>query len=238
MDGYTDIHCHILPGADDGAPDMDEALRMAEISYSQGIRRIIATPHTDERKRRLSSTETESVFLSLKEEINKRFRDMRFFLGNEIRYASDVKRGLQSEEIYTLAGSRCVLMEFSTIDMFERIYSGLKEMMLLGYVPVLAHAERYDCLRSDMGRLVDIKELGAYIQLNCADIMAGTFDSTGRWTRKMIKEGFCDLIASDSHSSTWRSPVMADAVTKLERLTDKASLQKILFENTEMIFER
>ena len=165
-----DIHAHILPGVDDGARDLKESIALAVSAASQGIRAVIATPHFS---RRGDPDEYRQLLKSVQTEIWKSCPDFQLYLGQELYYHEDLGDRLLSGQALTLADSSYILVEFDPAAPFSRMSRGIRNLCGLGYIPVLAHAERYGCLR-ESGMLERLREMGALFQVNYESL-------TGRW---------------------------------------------------------
>ena len=141
-----DIHAHILPGVDDGSRGMEESETMLSMAYRQGIRRIIATPHYSRRR-------GSGGLAELADRLNARaqaiYGDFEILPGHETYYYEGLAEALKSGQALTLAGSRYVLVEFDPGVSYRQLYQGVRKLIMARYVPVLAHVERYLCLRDE-----------------------------------------------------------------------------------------
>lgn len=218
-----DIHTHILPGIDDGAPDIEETKRLLEMSWKQGVTTIIATPHYSHHTDLAKLQECLRMTQKAAKKIAPQFE---IYLGQEILYFEGITDCLDQGKALTLANSRYVLVEFRPDDNFVRLSRAVRELVSMGYFPVVAHIERYVCLRKK-GKTEELIDYGAYLQMNASSVLGGVFNWDARWCRKEIAEGRIHFIASDMHNSSSRSPRMADAWKKLGK--NKALLQKQIF---------
>lgn len=202
VQGIIDIHTHILPGVDDGAADWDEARWMLRCAYEQGIRTIIATPHYSHRQ---DVGRLRELAGQLDEEAKIIAEDFRIFLGQEILYFDSIVERLQEGHALTMAGSRYVLVEFMPDVTYPRIFQVIRKMLLARYIPVLAHMERYRCLRTD-GRIEELIRSGCLIQMNFTSIQGSRFQSNVRWCRKQLLEQRVHFLGTDMHDSVRRKP--------------------------------
>ena len=159
--GLFDIHCHIVPSVDDGASSAEEAYKMLQMEYRQGVRNIIATPHY-----RLQMFETpietvEHQFLVLRQLARKVAPDLHVYLGCEFHSNMEMVEMLRSGEVHTMVGSRYVLTEFSGSTKASYIRERLYSLLSHGYKPIVAHIERYECMRKDIGFVEEMAVLGA-----------------------------------------------------------------------------
>lgn len=191
-----DIHCHLLYGVDDGAKTIEESVEMLEEAKRQGIMGIILTPHY-----------RHGMFAYPREEIDEHFQLLRPYaeklgiylaLGTEYHVNSQIVEAMDSGRCRTLAGSRYVLCEYSHDSEWSYIYQTTQEMVLHGYVPVLAHAERYVAL-ADPDMADELRRLGAWITVNADAVLGLEGMGSKKYCKKMLKAELVDAIASDSH---------------------------------------
>lgn len=231
MEGYIDVHSHILPGLDDGAGDMETARRMLETAYGEGIRSIIATPHHYAARKSASVEKIRQTVKLLEEKMQQWQIEIRLYEGNEIYYRSEVPELLEKGEINTLAGSRYVLVEFDPMTEYSYLRDGVLKLASYGYVPVLAHTERYECLFEKKERLERIRDHGAILQVNAGSFQGGLFSEPGKRARYLMKNDLFSLLGTDAHSPGGRSPRIRETALYLERKLGKERAGKILYEN-------
>ena len=163
--GVVDIHTHVLPGIDDGAEKMALSYRMLRRSYKQGVRKVIATPHYATYHWRTKPQQIQELMEKLAARVRKAMPDLELYRGQEIQYFEGMVEMLREGKLLTLAGSRYVLTEFLPTSSWSQIERAVRELTMAGYLPVLAHIERYQCLR-EKGRLEELMKEGAYLQMN------------------------------------------------------------------------
>lgn len=167
MQGYFDIHTHILPGIDDGAKDWGMTEKMLRMACEQGIRTIVATPHNYPGE---PKQENERIRGLCKEAdaLAKRIEPaMQVLPGNEVYYREGIIREIEREHILTLADSRYLLVEFHPESYQREIIRGLRELTENGYLPVIAHVERVGVLFENRKNLEEALKTGCYLQTNC-----------------------------------------------------------------------
>lgn len=234
---YIDIHSHIMPGIDDGATDMNQTFRMLQIAVSEHIMTIIATPHYICGRHNPDPGflgELKDRVQELARSINK---DLKVYLGNEIYYSDSVIGDLKKGKALTLAGSRYVLVEFSPEERFNAIYHGIGELIRHGYMPILAHTERYVCLYRNNNLISELVKAGCYIQINCRSVMGGRFSRKAAYIRWLVDEGLVHFLGSDSHRDDIRPPIMETAVRQLVKRCDTEKVGRIIYENPLKVIE-
>lgn len=232
---FTDVHCHILPGLDDGARSSEQAREMFETAYSEGIRMIIATPHNYASRNSASPEKILETIQQLESYLKEWGIPILLHAGNEIFYRSGVAEQLEKGQILTLAGSRYVLTEFDPYVEYSYMRDGLGELARYGFLPVLAHAERYDCLFAKKERVRELKNSGIYFQVNASSFLEKWGSEYKKRAKLLLKEDAIDLIGTDAHSNRSRAPKIAQAAAYVTKKlgTDKA--KKILLENPNRI---
>lgn len=231
-----DVHAHILPGVDDGARSVEEALEMAREACRQGTQCIIVTPHSEDDGEWIFSDTIRDAYAGFAEELKKNDIPLTIYIGQEIFYFDGVVEHLKSGKLCTLADSLYTLLEFAPQVSWRELYQGVRKVVQAGYWPVIAHAERYTCLRNDEN-LYELLEAGAYIQINARSLCGKPWDGRVRWSRKMILNGNVHFLGTDMHRIDYRSPEISKERAWLERHVDAELLQQILWENPMKITE-
>jgi protein-tyrosine phosphatase len=238
MEGFIDIHCHMLPQLDDGAKSMEQTSKMLEIAYREGIRTIIATPHYREERFTNPLQKVEETCQKVREIASIDYPDLTIYLGSEIYYSHETVRLLGEKRIPTMADSMYVLVEFSPMAEYQYIKNGLQEILLAGYSPILAHVERYLQVVRDLHRVGELIDMGIYMQVNAMSItgeMGRTYQKT---VKKLLKMNYVHLVATDSHSDRTRAPRMQECARYLEKKFGETNARKLLRNNQMKILNK
>lgn len=218
MRRFTDIHHHILYGMDDGAPTPKEMHAMLKKAAEDGIGRIVATPHVTPGVKRFNREQYERSLEEARQYCRDRQIDIELYAGAEILYTGQTCAFLEEGRVPTMAGTDHVLVEFSPDVRYDRLYEALDDLLCHGYLPIVAHVERYQCLSSRPARLERIKgEMEVYFQVNCSSIIGKKDGATRRFVEKLLDWDMIDAIATDAHSSTVRCVHMEEAWHKLKK---------------------
>jgi protein-tyrosine phosphatase len=192
-----DIHCHLLFGVDDGAQTIEESIAMLCAAREQGVEAIILTPHF-----------RHGMFSYPKEIILENYEKLKAYakeigiglaLGTEYHVDFGMVEAFLSGRCRTLAGSRYILCEYSGDCEYSYLYSTAQELVMRGLIPVIAHAERCESITADIESARRLRELGAWIQLNADAVLGHEGMAAKKFCRRMLKAGYADVIASDSH---------------------------------------
>lgn len=225
-----DIHCHILPGVDDGAKDIEETRAMLRTARKQRVRWLIATPHYETGMEKLEKICQVRALKEARGAAAEIDPGMRIYSGNEILYDSGSIDALKNGYARTLAGSPYVLIEFYPWTEYLTICRAVQRLQEEGYWPVLAHVERYRALER-MEHVQDLVKLGTVVQTN-ADVLAG---KNGRALRRRIRdligEELVHLVGSDAHGDAHRRYHLREANRYLERKLGREVRERLTKEN-------
>lgn len=231
MNGFIDLHSHVLPALDDGAKDLNKTREMLQIAYEEGIREIIATPHFFASRKSASVEEIKETIACVENSMKNWGFSIKIYPGNEIYYRSEVAEFLEEGKICTLAGSKYVLVEFDPMTEYSYLRDGILKLDSYGYIPILAHTERYECLFQKKERLARVKDHGGWIQVNVSSFQGGMFDEMAKRARYIMKNDLLDFIGTDAHSTGKRSPRIKETASYLYKKIGKKKAEEILFKN-------
>ncbi len=231
---FSDIHMHILYKTDDGPKTREEMFKMADVAYKNGIRLICATPHFCPEFFGDNRESSAHAFEVLKEYCKEKYPDLKLYLGNELYYMHEGVSWLKSGVCRTMGRSRYVLVEFDVNDSENAIAEGIDRLLNSGYIPIIAHAERYRKL--SFGRLWALRQNGALVQVN-AQSFKNDFFMLGVKTRLkvMLSENMVDFVSSDAHGSVRRPPEMNFAYDYLVKKYDSEYAERLCRSNAEKL---
>ena len=231
MKSIIDIHCHIIPGVDDGASDSRETRKILEIAYKEGVRVMCATPHYQPERWPVTGQAVEEAYETVKKEASQVALDFQILLGNELYYRSHSRQALAEGNCHTLGNSRYVLVEFNPLKEFQYINQSLYELMAEGYTPLLAHVERYQCLKKNLSRLEGLLNQGVCMQMNAGSLTGDLGFSETRYAKKLISEGYIQVIASDAHNTGRRAPRFEKCRSYLAKTYGEEYAEELLHDN-------
>lgn len=233
-----DIHCHILPGVDDGAQDIQETQRMLQIAWDEGIDTIIATPHYRHRYIENTPERLEERLQMAREAAHRINPEFRIYLGNEIYFSHGSVEALQGGRALTMAGSNYALVEFSTFKPYQELGAALRDFQMGGYQPIIAHAERYDCLLEDPSRVEELVEQGAYIQVNASTVTGKNGRSGKSFVKKLLKYELVHFMGTDAHGVNKRAPEMKKCEAYLRKKVGTAYAEDLCGGNAWKILQK
>jgi protein-tyrosine phosphatase len=207
-----DLHCHILPGLDDGPGSFDESLAMARMAAADGVCVIVATPHMDEQYRYPEPEMIRELVGRLNDLIRAEALPLRVLPGAEVRTGAELVDQLVAGKIMTLGDqNRYVLVELPSSG--HALYAGelFFRLQLAGYTPLIAHIERVELFRAEPRLLHDFKDRGYGLQVNAESVSGRAGRHMHHHVMRLVKEGLADVLASDGHDVSKRRPLLTVA---------------------------
>lgn len=205
----VDIHCHILHQFDDGSSSLDESLEMARMAAETGVTDIVATPHfTGEPGALKELPGLVERYRELSRAIEAAGIPVKLHPGAEILCVEETAALAKKHRLPTIGATRYLLTEFYFDESFGFMDDMLYRLSAAGYIPVVAHPERYDAISQDPLLLERWFRRGYVLQLNKGSIL-GAFGRRAEYAARVILEaGLAHTVASDAHSATRRTPHM------------------------------
>jgi len=195
----ADMHSHLIPGIDDGSPDMQTSLEMIKAMRELGFKRIITTPHIMWDMYKNTGPDILRMAEDLKKEVKDNNIDVEISAAAEYFLDDHVKELLMKKEPLLTIGRNMVLVEFSLasppLDLKELLF----EMQLQGYLPVIAHPERYVYSERNKDFFTDLKAAGYLFQLNLFSLGGLYGKGPMNLAQYMLKNDFYDLVGTDLH---------------------------------------
>jgi protein-tyrosine phosphatase len=209
--GFIDVHCHILPGLDDGSSSMEMTKELLRLELEEGVRQIVFTPHLrDPWMHKVTAEDTKEAFLSVKEMAEREVPELSLYLGSEFFYSTHVLED-HKDWIRPMNQTGYVLVEFMPSDDWTRIRTGVQDLLQAGFDPILAHFERYACLVEEPERVYELTEMGVYIQSNTGATLHPESRKMKKFLKNMFRDGQVHLMATDCHDPKRRAPHVMDA---------------------------
>ena len=237
---FADLHCHLLPGLDDGPSRIEETAEMLIMAHQAGTRRIVATPHMfhssfqvndvalvrqcyNQTKNRLAKLARQPSYSTLNQ--------VEILLGAENYANIEFIEALEHNRILTLNDSNFLLVEFpldTGTTPFSLIIRRIRDK---GCQPVLAHAERYQFVQRDPMILEKFIEKGGLIQVNANSFMGNFWSKPRRTAHILLKKNLVSVIASDGHRVHARKPDLGPAWAYLSKKFKPERIRLLMFDN-------
>jgi len=235
-----DLHCHILPGFDDGPQTMEESIRMCRIAYQDGIRTIVATPHT------LNGVYQNGRLTTLNkvEELNSELRTyhseltLRILPGSDVHLCEATLEKVHQNEALTIGDAgKYILIEFPPHAIPFQAERILFQLLARGLTPVISHPERNLEIGTRPGRYYEMIKMGCLGQVTAMSLTGDFGPKVKQWAENLLKHRLVHLIASDAHSGDGRPPILSAAVKAAARVVGKEEAMRMVNEHPKAILE-
>jgi protein-tyrosine phosphatase len=224
-----DLHCHMLPGIDDGSPDLGTSLEMARIALDDGITTTACTPHIYPGLYENRASGIRQAIDQLRRDLEEAGIALKLTEGADIQLAPEMIPGLQQGTHPTLNRTRYFLFEPPHHTVPVRFEESIHDSLSLGYVPVITHPERLTWLDEDhYPWFVQAARQGAWIQVT-AGALTGRFGRTPKyWGERMLDEGIVHILATDSHETRHRPPILSEGRNAAVRWVGEEEAERLV----------
>ena len=231
---YTDLHSHVIWGVDDGAKTEEQTQKMLQAAVRDQIGTIIATPHITPGIDPFPEEKFEAHVQAAREYIRREGLPLTLYTGAEIFYTEYTVRMLREGRVRTLAGSYYTLVEFNPDEAYSEIAGALRKVASAGFIPVLAHVERYMKIHN-IRQIRDLREnCRTLMQVNASTLLRKPPLFRKGYMEHLFREGLVDLISTDVHAMPGRESKMTQGMEKKKKKYGEGLLRQVM-ENADMI---
>ena len=232
-----DLHCHILPNMDDGPSSWSTSLKMCRQASEDGIKTIVATPHTLNGIYENHPQAIEEKVKILNHKIKENNIPLQILPGSEVRLRDDIIEKLKNQAIMTINKTSYILLEFPAGQIPHQTEEILFQIQIMGITPILSHVERNLEFQRKPDSLANLIQKGALAQLTAASL-CGVFDSkTRKFAQELLANGLIFCIASDAHSDSesGRNTVLSKAVAEASKIIGHQAALNLVHSNPQKI---
>lgn len=226
-----DFHSHILPGIDDGSRSIEQTIRMLKEAKEAGFTKIISTSHYIEGY--YESDEAERT--ELLNEVQKNISGIELYLGNEIYITNNMINLIQNKKASTINNSKYVLFEFplsaKSMNDKEVVYRLIEN----GFVPVIAHPERYSYVQDNPEYIEELAEMGALFQANYGSIIGMYGKKAEKTLKKLLKNDLIRFFGTDSHRIDQVYTKMPKILKKLHKFLSDEEIEEFTVINPQKV---
>jgi protein-tyrosine phosphatase len=232
-----DLHCHLLPGIDDGAPDLATSLAMARIAVEDGIETTFCTPHIYPGLYENNGPDIRRRVANLQLILNDKGIPLTLNYGADTHLVPDLLRDMRSGRIPTLGGSRYLLLEPSHTVRPPRFREAVFEVIAAGYTPIITHPERLSWVGDHYDDFTSIAQSGAWLQVTAGAVLGRFGPNARRFAERFIDEGWVAVLASDAHTTSRRAPQMAEAGELAARRVGRDEAQRMVLARPQAVLD-
>lgn len=233
----VDLHHHLLPGLDDGAPDLATTLKMARMAADDGITHVVCTPHANTRYP-FDAERNEGLLAEVRQAIAD--AGIRLILGSGCDFHlsyDNVRDALENPRRYTVNGGEYLLIELPDYALPPTLEETFYSLRLAGMTPILTHPERNPTLQRDDSRLKNWIRDGMLTQVTAGSVMGLMGRTAQKMAERMLADRWVHFIATDAHNISTRPPKMRDARDHIAGRYSEQYAQRLCTENPQAVFD-
>jgi len=203
-----DLHCHMLPGIDDGAADLSVSLDMARAFAADGVSVVACTPHILPGLYHNSGPQIRQAINQLQTALDQEGIPISLVTGADNHVVADFVTNLQSGHLLSLADTRYVLVEPPHHIAPPQLDELFFNIQVAGYVPILTHPERLTWIKHNYHTVVKLSNAGVWMQITAGSLTGAFGRGPKYWSERMLSEGRVHIIATDAHDVKHRPPIL------------------------------
>lgn len=233
-----DFHSHIIPNIDDGSTSMKDTINMINEARQAGFTEIISTSHYIQKYYDLDCFEREKMLDIIKKKVSEKNEvNIKLYLGSEIYFTPEIIELIKNKKASTINNTRYLLFELpmNTKPLFvkEMVY----ELMQNGYIPIIAHPERYTYVQENIQYIEELAGMGALFQSNYGSIIGMYGNSAKKTLKKLLKNNLISFLGSDVHKTGQIYPKIPKALKKLRKILSIEELEKLTTLNAQKVLK-
>jgi len=233
-----DLHAHILYGLDDGPETLTESLEMIRIGYRDGLRKMVATPHT---LNGIYQNDRETILAKV-QELNSEICNlqsaipMKVLPGADVHFSPDIVQRFEQGEIETINDTgRFMMIEFPFQGIPYKAEGILYQLIAKGIIPIISHPERNLEIGHKAKRYHEMIRMGCLGQVTAMSLTGEFGNGVRRVAEKLLTSRLVHFIASDAHSRHKRPPILSAAVSAAKKIVGQEEAQRMVTEYPQAI---
>ncbi|MGR3174752.1 MAG: tyrosine-protein phosphatase [Candidatus Scalindua sp.] len=231
-----DIHAHILPSIDDGPETIEEAIELCKIAANDGIKKIVATPHSKDGVYEAKSDKILETVDVLNLKLKENQIDIEILPGSETHIHEGLVENIKSGEVLTINnGGKFILFELPFVFIPPGTDKFVFNLKVNGIVPIIAHAERISAFQKKPELVGQLVKIGALVQVNAPALTGQAGPIERKCVEWLLKNRLVHFIASDVHSLTGRPPILSKAVGTAAGIIGDEEARALVYHNPEQI---
>ena len=215
-----DIHSHVLPNMDDGSSSWDISLKMCRQASEDGVKTIVATPHTLNGMYENHPQAIEEKVKILNQKLKENNIPLQVLPGSEVHLSADIIEKIKKQDIMTINKTKYLLLEFPADQIPHQVEEILFRIQIMGITPIFSHVERNLEFQRKPDLLAKLIQKGALAQLTAASLFGAFGPITKKFAQKLLDNDLIYCIASDAHSDSksGRNPILSKALTEASKI--------------------
>lgn len=228
----VDIHCHLLPGVDDGSKSWEITEEMCRIALQDGIQHIVCTPHAND-DYAYDRPAHEARVQQLRERLSGK---LQLSLGCDFHFSfENIQEAIASPEKFTISGTDYLLVEFSDFSISPALIDAVVRFIAMGLTPVITHPERNLVIQKRPEIAIQLAEKGCVMQITANSLTGHWGQTTRKFAHWLLARQAVHVIATDAHDPSHRPPILSRARAELVEHYDEALATALVLDNPRAI---
>jgi len=233
-----DLHCHFLPGIDDGAPTLADGLALAQAAVADGITYSVMTPHIHPGRYENTRSTIEKAFKDFRLALRQARVALHIGMAAEVRVSPDIVALLSRNEVPFLGeldGHRIILLEFPHTQITPGADKLIERLLKHNIRPLIAHPERNQDVIRDLSKIEPFIEMGCFLQITAGALLGHFGRAPQRRALQLLEFDVFKVLASDSHNLTGRRPALREGMEAAARVLGAQAAHDLVNRNPRMI---
>lgn len=226
-----DVHCHILPGIDDGARGIDESMQMVKEAYEAGFTAIISTSHYIEESYHTSKAQRKELIDVLNTKIEQEGMDIKILNGAEAYISPNLVELIEQQDLPTMNGTKYLLMELPMHNQILHLETVVSKVIDKGITIIIAHPERYLYVQKNDKVLNELAEMGVLFQANYGSCIGQYGKEAQKTLKKLLKANKISFFGTDCHREGSVYTKMPEILKKLEKMIGREKVEELTVVN-------
>ena len=224
-----DLHCHILPGIDDGPELLDESIEMCRIAVNDGISKVVCTPHHVVGEYNNNRKKIIRCVKKLQASIDSEHIPLTLCPGCEIRFDLNLVEKIKAGELMAMNDSgRYITLELLGEALPRNIEEIISSLIFAGIIPIIAHPERNLVIRSNPEIIYRLVQLGALAQLTASSLTGRLGSRIEKFSVFLLEHNLAHMLVTDAHSSRRRRPVLSEGLKRLKEIVGEKTAMEMV----------
>lgn len=227
-----DLHCHLLPGVDDGAATVADAIALVKMAADDGVQQIVLTPHIHPGRYDNSLAVLQPVFAAFEQTLLAQGVDVKLSLAAEVRICTEMLQWVAQKELPFLGmwqGKQVVLLELPHSHIPPGADKLVQWLLSRQIVPMIAHPERNKAVMDNPAKLQPFIDMGCLFQLTAMSVTGDFGAPAHQVAQQLLEQRLATVVASDAHNATHRPPILSRALAAVEAQFGQAYAQQLFF---------
>ncbi len=232
-----DLHCHLLPGIDDGPATMDQSIELSRIAVTGGIRHSVVTPHIHPGRYANNTTTITAVYQCLKNALKEHRIPLELTMAAEVRLSVEVLALVAANDVpfYGPDSNKIMLLEMPHSHILPGSDNLVKWLLARNITPMIAHPERNKEVMRNPAKIKPFTDMGCLLQVTAGSVAGRFGDAAQKTAEQLLHQGLVSVLASDGHNAKARPPLLNEGVAAAANIIGEIEAEALVTVNPQKI---